>query len=105
MIRKYEYTRDQLIEFKKETELRAKASASQEEESQQQQQQSSGLGALGGFSAAPMQTAASTKKSVESFGGVESKTGSILEGLKPIWNNKETMSPLMRQIVQAKEIR
>jgi hypothetical protein len=33
------------------------------------------------------------------------ETKSILDGLKPIWQSKETMSPLMRQTVQAKEIR
>lgn len=100
-LRKYEYTRDQLVEFKKEIELKSKGS-----EEENSGQQSSGLGALGGFSAAPVQTAA-IKKSSDGSSSDSSRTtpSSIVEGLRPIWQNKDSMSPLMKQVVQAQEIR
>lgn len=85
--------------------MEIKASKAAEEEAQ-----SSSVGGLGGFSAAaaaPTQTAASSaKKQADAPLSNETKsTSSIYEGLKPIWQNRETMSPLMTQIVQAKEIR
>lgn len=85
--------------------MEIKASKAAEEEAQ-----SSSVGGLGGFSAAaaaPTQTASSSaKKQADAPLSNETKsTSSIYEGLKPIWQNRETMSPLMTQIVQAKEIR
>lgn len=85
--------------------MEIKASKAAEEEAQ-----SSSVGGLGGFSAAaaaPTQTASSSaKKQADAPLSNEAKsTSSIYEGLKPIWQNRETMSPLMTQIVQAKEIR
>lgn len=101
LIRKYEYTRDQLVEFKKELEIKAKGP-----EEDNSGQQSSGLGALGGFSAAPVQVT-SVKKSSDGSSSDSSRTTStsVIEGLRPIWQNKDSMSPLMKQVVQAQEIR
>lgn len=87
--------------------MEIKASKAAEEEAQ-----SSSVGGLGGFSAAaaaptPAQAAASSakKQSDAPLSNETKSTSSIYEGLKPIWQNRETMSPLMTQIVQAKEIR
>lgn len=86
--------------------MEIKASKAAEEEAQ-----SLSVGGLGGFSAAaaapaPQTQAGSAKKQADAPLSNDTKsTSSIYEGLKPIWQNRETMSPLMTQIVQAKEIR
>ncbi|CAF0711556.1 unnamed protein product [Brachionus calyciflorus] len=88
--KKYEYTREKLIEFKKE--LESKQNKSHEEDG-------SG-GGFGGFSSS--NNAPSAQKKIELKSNDKK---SKLEGLKPLWHNKDTMSNLMKQQAQAKEIR
>lgn len=91
------------MEFKKEAEAKSKLP----DEESQQGAGSGGMGLLGGFSSAPSQAAAAagTKKSLDAGGSTETRGSVSMDSVRPIWQNKESMSPLMRQIVQAKEIR
>ncbi|RNA43265.1 cilia- and flagella-associated 44-like [Brachionus plicatilis] len=84
---KYEHTREKLIEFKKELETRQNKSNDEE----------SGSGGFGGFGGTAQVKKIDTKH-------VE-KRSTNFDGLKKLWHNKETMSSLMKQSAQAKEIR
>ncbi len=86
--RKYEYTKDRLIEFKKELETKSnKASMSSEDD-----------GNFGGFnnnSNVPGKKSATTRDDANK----------LFDGLKPLWENKDNLTEFMKQTLKAEEIR
>jgi hypothetical protein len=86
-----------LIDFKKE--LDQKAAGNQKEE------EGGGFGGgFGGGNNAGKSTSA--KKHMDQLkSNEEANRLAIMEGLKPLWHNKEFMSPVMKQIVLANEIK
>ena len=93
--RKYEYTREKLIEFKKEVESKSFNQKSNEEEG------GGGFGGFGGNKAAPK--SASHQSENNSSEAVAMRTQNNLEGIKPLWHNKDIMTKQMQQTVLVKE--
>lgn len=93
-LRKYEYTREKLVEFKKEVE--SKAFQQKEEEGG-----GGGFGGFGGNKAAPKSASQHTENA--SSETVALRTQNNLEGVKPLWQNKDIMTKQMKQIVLVKE--
>ena len=92
--RKYEYTREKLVEFKKEIE--SKTFQQKEAEGD-----GGGFGGFGGNKAAPKSATQHTEHA--SSEAVALRTQNNLEGVKPIWQNKDIMTKKMKQIVLVKE--
>ena len=97
--RKYEYTREKLVEFKKKLEAKTNTQKSGGDED------AGGLG--GGFGGgASSSKANSAKKHSDQQKSLEQANQlTLMDGLKPLWQNKDGMSRLMRQTVQAQEIK
>ena len=96
--RKYEYTREKLVEFKKELEAKAAKKSGGDEEGG-----GFGGGFGGGGGAAKSHSAkkfSDQQKSKDAANKV-----SNLVGLKPLWTNIDSMSPLMKQTVRGTEIK
>lgn len=85
-----------MLEFKKDLESKTLTSQKTEDDS-------SGFGGFGAGAAKPN---SGTRKAVEQAQADQTNklTQANLEGLKPLWTNKEIMSITMQQIVKAKEI-
>lgn len=88
--RKYEYTRERLIEFKKELENKSnKTSLSSEDDGH--------FG--GGFNNNNANVPG--KKSATN----RDDANKLFDGLKPLWENKDNLSNFMKQTLKAEEIR
>ena len=91
--KKYEYTKERLLEFKKELESKSASSNKTEEDG----------GGLGGFGSGGNKPG-SAKRAEPTQAEIAAKTAH-LESLQPLWQNREAMSPSLQKINQAKEIR
>lgn len=93
-IRKYEFTKEKLLEFKKELEAKQLTGNKSNEE------EGGGFGGFGGAAAAknkPLKDASLDQN--------RAVNPALLEGLKPLWQNEEIMSDLMKKTVKAKELK
>ena len=98
LIRQYQYNKEKLQEFKKELESKAGSleKAGHEEEG--------GFGGFGGSTA--KKSVANTSANDAASAVNDSNLKNLkLEGFKPLWHNKDMMSPLMQKKAQAEEIR
>ncbi len=85
-----------MIEFKKEIEAKMNSQKAEED----------GGGGFGGFGAGAAKPTSGNKRAQDQLQAelANKQTQANIEGLKPLWSNKETMSATMQQIVKAKEI-
>ena len=92
--KKYEYTKEKLLEFKKELESKAANSNKHDDDG-------GGFGGFGAGAAKPNSAKKSEQAQIESA----TSKSSHLESVRPLWHDKESMSLTLRQVTQAKEIK
>lgn len=97
---KYEVTKEKLLEFKKEVESKIGGVGKSSEESG---------GGFGGFSSSPNKPPSAAKNATVGDGSMTAQDSflksQIMDGLKPIWQNKNSMSRILIEETKAKEIR
>lgn len=100
---KYEVTKEKLLEFKKEVESKIVSGAGKSS------QEEAGSGGFGGFSSnsSPNKPPSAAKNAADGSMTAQDSflKSQILDGLKPIWQHKSTMSRFLIEETRAKEIR